>query len=708
MSNSTGIERLFLVGIGVLFLLLSVVGLAVVANRLSCGGWASPDGPIGVLQFFATADLGHLGTYQGCSAELGTLIWMVAALLMLVLIVVIAVFVAWKRYKQSDKYLIRQLIRREGMAQPDELRRLMGPKKMKEKASEVRPTLGKKALKDYQTAGFWRGTARGVKLYVTLEESQLLLGPPRSGKGVSIVVGDIIDAPGPVITTSSRADNLAMTMDLRKKPLPGQTENRPVAIFDPQGISGQSTTFKWSPITGCEKPQVANQRATSLISSTGLDENSNNSEWAAPAITIMECLLHAAALGNKTVDDLMVWGNSEAEAKAAVRILKSEEKTGRAAIGWAESLESIINQDPRMRGNQWFGVRNAVKGLAVPNVRDALKPQSQAETFDIDEFLDKCGTLYVIGTKTGGSSAGPFLIAMMDAITERARELAAQRPGNRLDPPLSLILDEIANIAKAWPGLIPLMADGGGVGINPHPIFQSMSQIKENWGADAAGALFEAANVMVQLKGSKDTENLKVIQDLAGTYEYRRDSRSRSKDGTSTSEQFEQRNVIEIEEMRRLPFGWGLILAPGSRLIFAKLRPHFQRKDAKEIKQAKKDYYAAHNIEDNENSPMAGQARGWNRQSGNQEQNLEHVLGNSSQTPEETKAQLNAEASQRNRSVLDAIPGQYWDDDSGTIGAERTNGTSEVEVAKYRPAPAGQTTVEPAEDTAGSRGINWG
>lgn len=35
-----------------------------------------------------------------------------------------------------------------------------------------------------------------------------VIGPPRSGKGLHIVIPAILDAPGPVVTTSTRPDNL--------------------------------------------------------------------------------------------------------------------------------------------------------------------------------------------------------------------------------------------------------------------------------------------------------------------------------------------------------------------------------------------------------------------------------------------------------------------------------------------------------------------
>src|SRR5699024_12713474 len=122
------------------------------------------------------------------------------------------------------------------------------------------------------------------------------------------------------------------------------------------------------------------------------------------------------------------------------------------------------------------------------------------KSFNSDDCLDQNGTLYVLVTKSGGSSAGPFLFPMMDAITEGARELAAKNPGNRLDPPLSLVLDEIANIS-VWPGLTQLMSDGGGVGISVFAVFQSLAQARNEWGTEQATALFDSATIKAQLGG---------------------------------------------------------------------------------------------------------------------------------------------------------------------------------------------------------------
>lgn len=571
---------------GLLGLLLILAGLGCVTNRVACGYWSAPSGFVDPLRFITTGDGRAFGTgADECAAPGGAIIavWIVFGGLLIA--AVIAGLVAWRRHVQSDAYFIRALRRREGFARRSEISEAMGAKAAKGMTGKVRPTLPA-GQRSPERGNIAIGDGEGVRCWVGLEESLLLLGPPRSGKGVNLIIGAIIDSPGPVITTSSRADNYAATAPVRAK-------RGPVTLFDPQGLTGKATTVKWSPITGCEKPQTANQRATSLISAAGLSADGSNAEWRAPAIQIMQSLLHAAALSGGSVDELMRWGSAPSSAKAAVQVLRQAEAGGHGTPGWADALESEIEGDPKMRANKWFGVSNAVQGLSVESVRACLNPHTAEETFDIDRFIAESGTLYIVGTKTGGASAGPFLIAMMDAITERAREIAAQREGNRLDPPMTLVLDEIANIASAWDGLIPLMADGGGVGISPWVVLQSLAQARNNWGKEAADSLFDAATVKLQLGGASNPDDLATLQKLSGPRQVIRSSRNRQTDGTSVSDQIQDREVVEIVDLRRLPFGWAIVFFRNRRPVLMRMRPYWKRADSAEIKSSQEAFAAS-------------------------------------------------------------------------------------------------------------------
>lgn len=583
MMPSDGKDILLYILLGLLVVVAAGFGLAEVTTLVACGAWPQGINPIGPILFVFTGDSTVFGTTtQGCVAPAAAIISVWVAVAVVLIAVSIVVIVKWRAHLESDEYFIKQLRKRRGFAKSREVYTALGKKAAVSATGKVRPTIPKDERTPEQ-GNFPLGEAESVPCWISLEESVLLIGPPRSGKGVNYVINVINDAPGPVITTSSRADNYMATAPLRAK-------KGPVILFDPQGLTGKGTTMKWSPITGCDNPMTANQRATSLIGAAGLSADGNNSEWRAPGITVMQCLLHAAALAGESVDTLMRWGQNPTEARKAVEILHAEEATGRAAVGWWSALEGVIMDDPKMRGNKWFGVTNAVSGLAVGSVRDALTPVSQAETFDIDAFIRDSGTLYIMGTKSGGSSAGPFLIAMMDAITERAREIAAKRPGNRLDPPMALVLDEIANIADAWDGLVQLMADGGGVGIAAMPVLQSMAQARNNWGEQAASAIFDAATVKLQLGGGSNTQDLEVLQTLAGPREVIQSSRTRQSDGSSVSDQTQTKDVINRSELRRLPFSWSILYFRNRRPILMKLKPYFERSDKAEIDAAQALY----------------------------------------------------------------------------------------------------------------------
>ena len=148
----------------------------------------------------------------------------------------------------------------------------------------------------------------------------MLLGPPRSGKGLHVVIPMILDAPGAVITTSTRPDNLAVTMAARA------SCDRPVAVFDPQRLApGVASTTRWSPIRGCEDPQVAMTRARALTADPA-DGVENSTFWAQQCYTAVRCLLHAAALADRQPVELFHWSLSPVAAGDAVTILKSPQR----------------------------------------------------------------------------------------------------------------------------------------------------------------------------------------------------------------------------------------------------------------------------------------------------------------------------------------------------------------------------------------------
>jgi type IV secretion system protein VirD4 len=142
-----------------------------------------------------------------------------------------------------------------GTATAREVSAAASPGHVRRRAVHARPSLSRPRPQD---VGYLLGRSRARQVWASVEDSMLVVGPPRSGKGLHVVIPMILDAPGAVVSTSTRPDNLAVTMQAR-------SAVGPVAVFDPQHLAaGVSRGLRWSPVRGCELPQTAMIRARGL------------------------------------------------------------------------------------------------------------------------------------------------------------------------------------------------------------------------------------------------------------------------------------------------------------------------------------------------------------------------------------------------------------------------------------------------------------
>lgn len=185
--------------------------------------------------------------------------WITAGLL--VLGAGVAGWWAWRFFREHGRRVKTDPYRIAGIATRSEVAKAASEAALLRRAGHLRPSLNKPRPQD---VGYRIGASRGTSVWASVEDSILLIGPPRSGKGAHIVINAILDAPGAVVTTSTRPDNLTATLRARQK-------IGPVAVFDPQHLAeGLPAGLRWSPIRGCKDPLTAMIRATGLAAGTGL------------------------------------------------------------------------------------------------------------------------------------------------------------------------------------------------------------------------------------------------------------------------------------------------------------------------------------------------------------------------------------------------------------------------------------------------------
>jgi type IV secretion system protein VirD4 len=509
-------------------------------------------------------DPGHPGTALGTPGLSASAYWLVVAAMLT--LVGSAAWAAWTviaRLRHRTKHDPHKI---EGIATRRDIDLVASKRTLVRRGDTLRPSISRPQPED---VGYLLGRSCGREIWASVEDSILVIGPPRSGKGLHLVINAILDAPGAVVTTSTRPDNIVATIAARK-------ERGPVAVFDPQHLTAGLPTIegngvRWSPIRGCEQPLTAMIRAAGLASTTGLSAGGVESGgfWEGKARSALQSLLHAAAIEQLPTRALFEWSLSPSAATDAVGILASRPQ---AAPGWADALDGMINADPRTRDSIWMAVSQALACLADPAVLEAVSPDPD-DAFDPRDFLMQNGTLYLLATGAGAGASWPLVAAFMEDLTEVARHFAAGSTGARLDPPLLLALDEIGNLAPL-PSLPVLMAEGGGTGITTMPVLQSLSQARNKWGDHAASTIWDASIVKVILGGASASKDLQELSVLIGERDERSDTVTLGDYGARSLQRSTRRvAVMPPERIRTLPFGVALVLLRSAPPIVTGLRP---------------------------------------------------------------------------------------------------------------------------------------
>ncbi|WP_330446730.1 type IV secretory system conjugative DNA transfer family protein [Streptomyces anulatus] len=320
------------------------------------------------------------------------------------------------------------------------------------------------------TSGESPGITPSSPLLLPSPRTPLLVYAPAPARRPTVVRA-VHDAEGPVLVVTSDPTVWAETKDARAK-------LGPVLVYDPGHLCDTPARLHWSPTEGCELPDIAAARAAALLAPVR-PQARIDAAVADTAQTLLQCWLHAAAVDGRPFRQVLRWASGSG-AHEPVRLLRTHPK---AASGLAGLLESALTAYPERREVAQELTVRAFAALSTVHIREACTA-NRADSLALESFVDEGGTLYLVGEPIedprSRPGAMPLLTALAADVVEHGRRMAARSSDGRLDPPMTLVLDDVAAVAPL-PQLPELLTTGQHRGMPALVLLRSREQGRARW-----------------------------------------------------------------------------------------------------------------------------------------------------------------------------------------------------------------------------------
>lgn len=428
-------------------------------------------------------------------------------------------------------------------------------------SARTRPALGMWARFRHPVAhAVYVGKAHLMaRLWLPVQEHVLAFSLPRSGKSGWLGTA-ILHYPGPVLSTTTKADLFGLTSGIR-------SYRGPIHVFNPQRIGGAESTFRWSPIDGCQDPATAIRRADAFSSSASTKGTEGADFWSDKCSDYLRAMFCAAAVGGGDLRNVLQWING-INTRQALDILRAA-----GFANWAATLAERDGPAQKTAATVKMVMTRALAFMDDPALCASVLPR-KGEGFGIEDYLRQSGTLYMVAQSAGEKSPLAALYACLTTeVHYQARLMGSRQKGGRLDPPLLMALDEVTQIC---PVPVPSwLADSGGVGIQLITVCHGMAQLEDRWGKTGAQTILDTSGCKVALPGITATGTLDMLSSLCGKAHYR----------IRGDEKYSEQLVIPPDVIRQLPAKRALVIRGSYAPVIAKL-PMVWKDDA--VKQAKR------------------------------------------------------------------------------------------------------------------------
>jgi type IV secretion system protein VirD4 len=392
--------------------------------------------------------------------------------------------------------------------------------------------------------------------------SLLVVAPTQSGKTSCLAIPAILEWEGPVLATSVKSDLVRDT--LARRQAVGEA-----MVYDPTGATSLPSV-QATPLSGCGSWERTLGIAHSLVAAAKPERPGLESAefWYGLALKLIAPLLWAARSSGGDMSDVMRWldDGDVSEMEVTDHLEASEEP------GALQAFRAVRAFDERQRSSVYGTAQQILFAYSDPLV---LASARSAEYTPARLLDGGAHTLYLCAPAHEQARLRPIFATMVRELITIAYESAAAT-GNPLDPPLLIVLDELANVAPIA-NLDEVASTGAGQGIQLVSIVQDLSQLSARYGTRSR-SIVNNHTAKLFGPGLSDPETLGYISQVVGQSEFRQASETSGELGRrSRTEQTTYRELIHPGLIREA--AWGSALLVYGNLPPAQIRLRYWRKD---------------------------------------------------------------------------------------------------------------------------------
>lgn len=429
----------------------------------------------------------------------------------------------------------------------------------------------------FSSNGIVLGAKNGRYICMGGDKFAMVAAPTRSGKGVSIVLPNLLLWDGSAVVLDIKSENFALSSGYR------QEHGQKVYAFNP--APSDYKTHRYNPlhyISHDPNKRIDDiQKITNYLIPTppGVDPM-----WSSEG----RDLLFGVILAIVCIDDLPV---TFAE---VLRQLKTDITTAEHLSALLEKYKQVLpdvcihslNNFITKASKEQSGVKSTITSALNIFANPIIEAATSGNDFDFRDLRRQKMTLYICIQPSDLDRLAPLInLFVQQLIDQNTQEMPAQYSNNRLirgNPelkyPVLLLLDEFTSIGRL-PILEKSIAFIAGYGLQLLTIIQSPSQLRSTYGPDVAQTMERNHAARVVFRPETMAEAQEISTELGNVTVPQFSSTSQDfKIHKSKSTSLTKRPLLLAQEIKGLKEDQALIFVGGCPVIFAKKIAYYKDK----------------------------------------------------------------------------------------------------------------------------------